>query len=192
MTKTKTTTGLLASALTLLAAPSALAMPISVVGGVDSLVDWATISPSDASEAQFIADHLGLDAEMIGFTKLEGSIGDSSGEGGYWQQADDDEDVWYLDFSQFISFDPIAFLVKTGSGVQLASESALNPASPTYNTFLYLNDDSYGVIDLGAFTRTRGNVDIEMVSHVSVPEPGTLSLLGAGLLAAGFFRRRKR
>ena len=192
MTITKTTAGVLVSALTVLAGPSALALPISAVGGVDTLVDWGNISPSDASEALFIADYLNVDASTIGFMKIEGSIGDSSGGSGNWDQADDDADVWYLDFSQFIGFDPVAFLIRTGSGVQLASESALNPASPTYNTFLYLNDDSYGVIDLSAFTRTHGNVNIEMVSHVSVPEPGTLSLLGAGLLAAGFFRRRRR
>jgi hypothetical protein len=185
----KSPTALAASLMTLLVAPSAFALPIVAVGGADTLVAYDNISPSKDSQAAFIAEHFGLDVQDVGYTKLEGVIGDSSGEGGNWSQASDDPDVWYLNLSQFLAYDPLAFLIKTGNHVQYKGS--------TYNTFLFENFNGYAVVDLGLFTRYKGNVEIEMISHVStgavpVPEPGTLSLLGVGLVAAGFLRRRRQ
>ena len=175
--------------LTVLVAPSAFALPILDVGGIDTLVDYGNVSPSESSQAEFIADYFDLAVEDVGYTKLQGALGDSSGEGGSWTQASDDPDVWYLDFSQFIDFNPFAFLIKTGNHVQYQGS--------TYNTFLYTNSNNYGVVDLSLFTRSKGNIEIEMISHVStgavpVPEPATLSLFGAGLAGLGFLRRRKQ
>lgn len=187
------TTAIFACTVGLLGAPSAFALPIASVGGVDTIVDYGNVAPNEASQQVFIADYFSIDAEDLLYTKIEGSIGDSSGEGGAWEQADDNSNVWYLDFSQFLSYDPLAFLIKTGNNVGYLGGG--------YNTFLYSNDNRYGVIDLSLFAPLVGKnriFEIDVVSHVStggavsVPEPGSLSLLGAGLLAAAFCRRRKK
>jgi len=148
----KNPAALAVATLTFLVAPSALALPIVDVGGVDTLVSYGNISPSAASQADFIADYFNLDVADVGYTKLEGVLGDSSGEGDSWTQASDDSDVWYLDFSQFIDFNPFAFLIKTGNHVQYQGS--------TYNTFLYTNSNNYGVVDLSIFTRSKGKVEM--------------------------------
>jgi hypothetical protein len=171
--------------LLLAASSTALAIPLSTTGGADELVDYAD-AQNNADRVQFVADYLMVEASTLSLTTLLSS----GGEDGLWQQVGDSTStLWALDFG----FEPAWFLVKTGSGVGVGGD-----AGP-YNTFLYLNNgiggtlaDQFGVIDLGLFTRSRGNIEIQMVSHVGVPEPGTLVLLGSSLLGFGLNGIRRR
>jgi hypothetical protein len=179
-----------ASVALLAASSSAFAIPISTVGSADTLVDWTSLSKSsDAAERGFIADYLGVSAQSLTYTHL--SSGASSGESGAWQSVDGDSSLFAFNFG---SVTPLYFLIKTGSGLGLPGETG------TFTHFLFQNvgELSYGVLDLDLFSRTQGNIEIGMVSHVSttgttnVPEPATLTLFGAALAALGFARRRKQ
>jgi PEP-CTERM motif len=184
----KTLTGLLSITL-LTVSSTTLAIPIATVGSVDTLVDWGNPGSSDADEMQFIADYLLVDVNTITYTKLAGS----GGSGGLWSTVDEDSSLWAFDFG---SLEPSLFLIKTGANVGLTGVIG------TFDHYLFsnLSELDWGVIDSDIFTRSKGEVEIGMISHVStsgtgtttVPEPTTLSLLGLGLLVLGFGTRKLR
>lgn len=175
--------GCLALAATLLLAASAQAIPITTVGGVDTVIDYTTLANSgQATERQWIADVLNVDPATLVYTQFE----NSGGEDNAWLQVDQDSSLWAIDFNAFGSSSPSWFLVKLGNA--------------TYTHYLYENIEAlrYGVIDLDAYSRRRGQVTIELVSHTgataatSVPEPTSMSLVLLGLAAAGVSYRRRR
>jgi hypothetical protein len=165
---------------------TASAIPIATTGSADTLVSWATLQNSGSgTEAQFVADYLHVAANTITYSQLSGSGGST------WLSIDGDTSMFAFDFG---NTDPLLFVVKTGSGVGVSGVTG------TYDQFLFSNVNAlrYGVIDLDLLTRTHGQIEIGMVSHVGtsgttrgVPEPGTWSLMAFGLACIAFVRRKQ-
>lgn len=163
----------------------AFAGHIPIAGGPDSLVAWTkTGNSGNATERQFIADYLHVDASTLSYSTVAGS----GGKDGAWQRVRGDPSQFALNLG---ASGPGLFLIKTGANVGVSGVSG------TFNTFLFDNtvNQNWAVIDLDSFTRRKGRVEIQMISHIgvrSVPEPGTIGLFGLGLLGIWLARRRHR
>lgn len=176
----------LAVASMVLFASSAYAIPITTVGGVDTIIAQANLPNSNGSptgtEATWIASVLNVPVNTIGYVQLPTSGGSA------WQQVTGGAaGLWAFDFAAAGITNPLVFLVKYGNA--------------TYSHVLYQNNPSsqYGVIDLGSINPRSGNVSILSVSHVGtagtipqVPEPSSLLLLSGGAFAAASLIRRRR
>lgn len=160
--------------LAFVASNAALATPI-----VDTILDSTVLADSgDATQTQFVADSLGTDASLLDPTT---KVGGSGGEDGGWSGSGD---IWSFDLGWVWKL----AVIKLGAGVYLDGVLV--------NTLLLENAnplDTLVTLDLGSFTRDRGQMTIGVVSGISVPEPGALILFGSGLLGLGLsgWRRRK-
>src|SRR5687767_5068620 len=145
-----------------LAAPAA-AIPVATVGGLDQLVLGDNVADSDAAEAEFMADYLGLDPADIQYQKID--VGGSA-----WIPVDGSSTLYAFDFSSYVT-DPSHFLVKLGNA--------------EFSHYLFENKDSlqYAVIDLSLFNvglnaqgKPRGEITIASISHSATAGAGTTSV----------------
>lgn len=164
----------------LLMTASSWAVPISYnVGGTDvgvqdSLIDHTRLDNSgDQTELDWVQKVLGY-TDVTLDTKYDTVGGD-------WQKTNG-TGIWALS----LQFDPEYFLIKTGGG----------GGSDTHYLFNNLDSLSWAVIALSDvnITQIKG---VSRISHVDefkgapVPEPGTVVLLGCGMLGLGLYARRR-
>ncbi len=161
---------------------SAELIALSTVEGEDILIGGYNVGSSDQAEGDFLFNYLQtLDPSYnsIDFTYQKIDI---NGSNSFLEVTDetDGSNLWAIDFSSFGLTNPLIFLVKFGNA--------------EYEQYLYTNVASlqYGVVDLADITPEHGKITISSISHTSVPEPATLSLLALGIAGAGIASRKRR
>ena len=102
-----------------LSASSVYAIPITTVGGIDTIIAQANLSNSNGSatgtEASWIASVLGVNVNTIGYHQL------SSSGGSAWQQVTGGAaGLWAFNFAAAGITNPAVFLVKFGNAHVLA------------------------------------------------------------------------
>ena len=155
----------------------AWSMPITKVGGQDTLLAQTTLQNSGAAtEVAWIESVLGISLDQFSYTQTDVTATD-------WMNVDGQPSVFATELAAPVDW----FLIKIGN----------NSGSPNTH-FLFDNefDSRFAVIDLVDMGFSNKNIsNIGKISHIgipraSVPESGSVALFGLGMLGLGLARRR--
>ncbi|MBT0664297.1 PEP-CTERM sorting domain-containing protein [Geobacter pelophilus] len=168
------------------------------VGGLDDLMAYTVLSDSSTADENAWAAPIVLakDGVVVQFTKQTASSETA------WKETNQ-AGIYAFQLTGANDY----FLLKTGD-LFVGKPSGQPADAKQYEHFLYRNNvqDSWAVIDLSALIGDNSpttylnsfNVNTGKISHVTtgeestpVPEPGTIVLLGAGLLGLAAYGRKR-
>jgi hypothetical protein len=176
----KSITRLLVLGTTLALSSTAWSIPLSTVGGADTILAQTTLPNSGAeTEIAWIEGVLGVSLDAFNYTQTSVTAGD-------WMAVDNNPSLFAFELAGPAEW----FLIKIGS----------NSGSPSTH-FLFDNETDlyYATVDLIAMGFSTRNIsNIGKISHIgtvptaNVPEPQSLVLLGMGLGMLGLAISRRR
>lgn len=97
-----------------------------------------------------------------------------------------------MDAYNTLTFMNDGITVATVTGSDVAAGGIANGNQVLIGTNNYFNIFDLPQYDTVILASTSPNFEVDNIAFGSVPEPGTLALLGAGLLGLGVIRRRRR
>lgn len=142
------------------------------VGGKDKLLQYAQLGSSGKAESDWIQSF--FPCATISLKQEDFQTGD-------WQKVDYGS-LWAL----YLSTRPDYFVIKTGNTGTYTHYLFENLDEPSWAVISLSDVDIYGVVGISKISH------LDEVSAAPVPEPGTVLLLGGGLLGLAWYGRRRR